>query len=179
MTVRYRNIARVVKTHGKHGEVVAEVLRGLPLLVRPGLEVALTPPALKRDRFCRVERVTDAGTGVLVSFFGIDSISSAEEVVGCYLLARETDLDIDALTASLDELRGRVVVDARFGVLGTIVDVMALPANDVWVVDGGGYGEVLLPVIPDVLDEIPPAGDIPVHVMDGLVDLSGREEDLS
>lgn len=38
------------------------------------MRVALTPPALKRDRFCTVVSVTDTGDGDLVSFEGIDEL---------------------------------------------------------------------------------------------------------
>ncbi|OUP08253.1 PRC-barrel domain-containing protein [Collinsella sp. An2] len=174
MTVRYRNIARVVRTHGRRGEVVAEALRGLPFVVRTGLEVALTPPALKRDRFMTVESVRDQGDQFVVAFAGIDSLTAAVDIVGCYLLAREDDLDLGALEVSLDRLRGREVIDERFGSLGVLSDIMETPANDVWVVEGGPYGEVLIPVIDDAIDAIPDDGPLPVHIMDGLIDTSSR-----
>ena len=43
--------------------------------------------------------------------------------------------------------------------------------------DGGAYGEVLVPVIEPVLDAIPEAGAISVHVMDGIVDAPAPEAD--
>lgn len=44
------------------------------------MRVALTPPALKRDRFCTVVSVTDTGDGDLVSFEGIDDLTAAEGI---------------------------------------------------------------------------------------------------
>ena len=48
---------------------------------------------------------------------------------------------------------------------------METPANDVWVVEGPDHGEVLIPVIDDVVSTIPVEGPISVRVMDGLLDL--------
>ncbi len=149
------------------GEVTVEPLRGLPFLLRAGMTVALTPPALDRDRFCRVDDA-DPRTG-LASFTGISDLDAAEKVSGCYVLARADEIDMGPLDAAVDDLIGRAVRDARYGGLGEITEVMQTPANDVWVVEGA-YGEVLLPVIEQVVAEIPETGEIEVEVMDGLID---------
>ena len=134
------------------------------------MRVALTPPALKRDRFCTVESVTETGDGDLVKFSGIDDLTAAEGVAGCYVLADAGDFELDPLTSAYDDLMGRTVVDDRYGDLGRITEIMSTPANDVWVVDGGRYGEVLIPVIEQVVLDLPETGDISVHCMDGLID---------
>ena len=46
---------------------------------------------------------------------------------------------------------------------------METPANDVWVIAGGAYGEVLVPVVEDVVLDIPEPVRIRVKVMDGLI----------
>ena len=172
MPVTYRNIARVVRPHGSKGEVLVAPLRGLPLLVHEGMRVALTPPALKRERFSVVERVRGiSDEGAIVQFSCSQSLSEAEPLSGCYLLADAAGLDIGPLTAAVDELIGRAVIDDRHGELGTIREVLETPANDVWTVDGTPRGEILIPVISDVIDAIPLHGPIPVHIMDGLLDL--------
>lgn len=135
------------------------------------MRVALTPPALKRDRFCAVESVTETGDGDLVKFSGIDDLTAAEGVAGCFVLADAADLDLGPLTSAYDDLIGRTVLDDRFGDLGRIVEIMSTPANDVWVVDGGRYGEVLIPVIEQVVLDLTEEGPISVHCMDGLIDI--------
>ena len=89
------------------------------------MRVALTPPALKRDRFCTVVSVTDTGDGDLVSFEGIDDLTAAEGITGCYVLANRDDFELDSLDAAYTDLMGREVVDERFGSLGTIVEIVA------------------------------------------------------
>ena len=135
------------------------------------MRVALTPPALKRDRFCTVESVAETGDGDLVKFSGIDDLTAAEGISACFVLADAADLELDPLTIAYDDLLGRTVIDDRFGGLGTIAEIMSTPANDVWVVNGGRYGEVLIPVIEQVVLDLPETGDISVHCMDGLIDV--------
>lgn len=144
-------------------------LRGLPFLLHKGLQCALTPPALERDRFSRVTKVTEGGSEMLVSFSGIENLDAAESIAGCLVLVRADDIDIDPLTAPIDNLLDRTVIDERFGELGTIEEVICTPANNVWSISGGAYGEVLVPVIPSVVSEIPDEGPIAIRVMDGIV----------
>ena len=171
MPAHYRNIARVVKPHGSKGEVIVLPLDGLPFLLYEGLRVALTPPALERDRFCTVETLREGPSGDIVRFSGIDGLDAASKVAGCYVLAAEDDLDLGPLDAAYDDLLGREVVDERYGPLGTIEDILENPVHDVWCVRGP-YGEVLVPVVEAALDGIPEDGPIFTHVMDGLVELS-------
>lgn len=132
--------------------------------------VALTPPALDRDRFCTVESLAGDGDEARVKFSGIDSIADAEAVAGCWVLARTDDIDLGPMDVAYDDILGRDIADPRYGDLGRVVEVLETPANDVWVVDGGAYGEILLPVIPSVVSEIPESGAIEVTLLDGLVE---------
>lgn len=165
----YKNIARVVRPHGRKGELLVQPLRGLPFLLTPGLRVALTPPQLKGDRFRTVTSVTSFGDDALVSLSGIDTIGDAEDLAGCFVLAAADDLDLGPLDVAFDDLIGRSVFDERYGDVGQIVEILETPANDVWSINGQ-YGEVLLPVIEQVVSDIPHDGPITVHVLDGLID---------
>lgn len=143
-------------------------LRGLPFLLRVGMTVALTPPSLTRDRFCTVTSVNEVASRA--TFSGISSIDGAQTIVGCHVLACADDVVLDALEVPFSELIGREVHDERYGDLGTIEEVMETPANNVWVVSGSSYGEVLIPVIADVVHLLPDSGTIEVRIMDGLID---------
>lgn len=146
-------------------------LRGLPLLLSRGMKVHLTPPALKRERVSTVEAVSLVPEGARVRFSCSRNLDEAESLARCYVLANCDDFELGALDAAFDELIGRSVVDERHGEIGVIGEVMETPANDVWVVDGGAYGEVLIPVIADVVEAIPSEGPISVRLMDGLLNL--------
>lgn len=153
-------------------------LRGLPFLLEKGLNCALTPPALDRDRFCLIESVSCGGSEALVSFTGIDSLDAAEAVAGCYVLVAEDDLDLSPLDHAIDDVLERKVEDARYGYLGVITEVICTPANDVWTIDEGPFGELLIPVIDEVIDSIPDDGPIHTTIMDGIVTENEREDSL-
>ena len=168
MRERFRAIARVEKTHGRRGEVVTVSVHGLPSLVREGLEVFVVPPALKGPRSHLVASCsTDDRAGSLVALSGVDALRAAESLVGRTLLAREGDLPADLALHDAERLVGREVEVVPTGETGVISEVMRGPANDVWVVRGE-LGEILLPVIDDVVEAVPACGRIPVRVPAGL-----------
>lgn len=136
------------------------------------MQVCLTPPALARERFSTVEAVAGSAQGPRVRFSCSHTLDDAEGLIGCYVLARADDLELGPRDVAFADLVGRCVVDRRHGDLGTIESVMETPANDVWVISGGPFGEVLLPVIESVVPAIPDEGPIEVCVMDGLLDMS-------
>ena len=167
MRTKYRCIARVEKTHGKKGEVVTVPVHGLPRLVRMGLEVAVVPPVVGSNRWHEVLEVTSSGkNGDLVRLSGSTCLSDAESLVGRYLLAPESELPSDLALHDPARLIGRAVTDDEDRV-GTIVEVLTGPANDVWVVRGP-EGEILLPVIDHVVSSVPDSGPIMVKVPAGL-----------
>ena len=146
-------------------------LRGLPFLLVEGMRVHITPPALRRERVSTVESVSETPDGARVRFSCAHNLDAAESLTGCYVLASCDDFELGRLDSAVGDLLGRSVVDERFGDLGSIVEVMETPANDVWVLDGSSHGEVLMPVIDEVIVELPEEGAITVHIMDGLLDL--------
>ena len=66
-----------------------------------------------------------------------------------------------------ERLVGREVVNEGDGRRARIREVMCGPANDVWVLDADG-AEVLVPVVDEVVSEVPAEGPIPVSVPRGV-----------
>ena len=169
MRERYRSIARVEKTHGRRGEVVTVSVRGLPSLVRPGLSVALVPPDGRHDRWHTVTSCSSDGrSGQLVGLSGVSTLDEARALVGATLLACEADLPADLSLRDAGRLIGREVTDVRSGRRGAIAEVMRGPANDVWVVRDE-TGELLVPVVDEVVVEAGDEGPILVRPPEGLV----------
>lgn len=171
MRTAYKNIARVVRPHGTKGEVLVAPLRGLPLLLAESMQVHLTPPALNRERLSTVESISITPDGARVRFSCAHDLDAAESLSGCLVLASCDDFELGRLEAAVGDLLGRPVVDERFGDLGVISEVIETPANDVWALQGSSHGEILVPVIDDVIIELPDEGPISVRIMDGLLDL--------
>lgn len=160
----------VVKTHGLKGEVTVAPATDLPFVFPAGLQVWFVPPP-SSIRAARLEGVRRGAKGPIVKFEGIDDISTAETLRGIDLLARKTDLPVAWIEPGPEACAfvGYKITDAKHGFIGEVVDEIVTGANDVWVVDGP-FGEVLIPVIDDVVlkvDDTAHAAD--VRLLPGLL----------
>lgn len=164
----------MVKAHGRNGEVVTVSVHGLPPLMREGLRLAVVPPPLKDDRWHTVISVDDGwGTGQLIGLSGVRDIAAAQALVGKLLLARSDDLPEDIALHDIDALMGREVYDEAHELPGTIEEILVGPANDVWSVvlrdERRGVCETyLIPVIDEVVREVPPTGAVRIRIPEGL-----------
>lgn len=167
-------LGRVVKTHGLKGEVSVIPAADLPFVLPIGLEVWFVPPP-PGVRTGRVEDVRRGPKGPLVKVSGINDITVAQRTVGSEIIARVGDLPAEwnEPAEQTDEPLGLSVTDVARGPLGEIVEVIVTGANDVWVLDGP-LGEVLLPVIDDVVVSIDwDARTAIVRALDGLLPEEG------
>lgn len=77
-------IARVAKTQGRHGEVAVQVHSDAPDRFHTGLKVfALDEKNARRE--VEVEDLRPHKDHLVLKFAGVDSMSDAEELVGCEL----------------------------------------------------------------------------------------------
>jgi 16S rRNA processing protein RimM len=163
-------LARVVKSHGLKGEVAVEPAANLPFVLPVGLEVWFVPPP-SGVRSGHIENVRRGPKGPLVKVSGVDEIGVAQKLVGAEIMVRTEDLPAgwdEPVEEEADPV-GLAVNDVERGSLGQVVEVIFTGANDVWVVEGP-YGEVLLPVIDQVVLEIDwEAETVQVRLLDGLL----------
>ncbi len=142
---------------------------GLPFVIHEGLHVWLTPPPPGvRDGV--IQSVRSGPKGPLVKISGIDDIDSASRTRGCALVARPADLpELEDIEVADDPVGLELHTDTG-EFLGMVVEVIETGANDVWIVQGGDFGQVLLPVIDDVVLQIDEeARTALVHLLPGLV----------
>jgi 16S rRNA processing protein RimM len=139
-------LGRIVKTHGLAGEVSVAVTDGLPLERLIGVRVwFVPPPGIVRESV--ISGVRRGPKGPLVKLDGIDGPDAAAALRGTTILAAEADVPADMVPEPEDDPVGMRVVDETRGDIGFIEEVLVTGANDVWVVHGGPFGEVLIPVI--------------------------------
>jgi 16S rRNA processing protein RimM len=163
-------IARVVKTHGLKGELAVEPTPGFEFAPPTGLEVWFVPPPVGL-RSGRLESIRRGPRGPLLKVSGIDDIGVAGTVVGTEIIARSVDLPAEMLQPAevVEDGLGLSVTDVERGLLGEVVEVIVTGANDVWVIDGP-FGEVLLPVIDDVIVSVDwDAATATVRLLPGLL----------
>lgn len=147
-------VGHVTKAHGIRGEVAVEVrsdnpdrfVDGATLFTHDGHSLTM-------------ERAHEHGARMLVKFEGVDDRSAAEALRGQELVVPESWLP------ALDEgeywpfqLEGCVVETESGRSLGSITEVIANPANDLWVATDDVGEETLVPAIRDVIVEVDIAG---------------------
>jgi len=138
-------------------------LSGLRLLEPDGTE--------RKARVIRA-RPHKSGGWILV-LGGVRDRDGAESLRGAVLIAAREELPPPGEDEwFVADLVGSEVVSDAGEPLGTLEEVLKMPANDVFVVRGP-RGEILLPVIDDVIRTVDPeAGRVTVHLLPGLVEES-------
>ncbi len=158
-------MGRVTRAHGVRGEVAVQPLSEVPERFAPGSVLLLGPDG--------DHRLTVAGSRphqnrLLVKFREVGDRDEAEALRGRLLLVAE-----DAVPPIDDEDRfwvhqvaGLDVVTEDGRSLGRIREVLANPANDVWVTEGGA----LIPAVRDIVVEVDvPGGRAVVRDVPGLL----------
>ena len=168
MPVPYRRLGRVMKAHGTDGEVSVAATTDLTVLASAAATVWIVPPPPSGAIPHAITTVRSGPRGPLIRLSGVESAADAHELAGRWLLARGEEMPAEE---GSDLLVGMHVRDRLRGDIGTVADVIVTGANDVLVVTGGPFGEVLIPVIEDVIRGI----DEELHVidvvlLDGLID---------
>jgi 16S rRNA processing protein RimM len=142
-------VGRITKPHGVHGEVSVFVLSEVPERFAPGATVWLddgSPLIVASNR--------PHGGRLLVSFEGIDDRARAEELRGRSLVIPESDLPpLPEGSWWPHELEGAEIVTESGMSLGTLVEVVANPANDLWVARSNDR-ETLIPAIREVVASV-------------------------
>lgn len=166
----YLKVARIVKTRALMGEVMAVSVDGLPFCLYEGLNVWIVPPVDNVPRQSSIVSISsESDSCSFISLDSIEDIDAAKNIVGCYLLVSRDDIDLDEYTSS-NTFVDRKLIDERYGDLGLVTEYLETPANDVLLVNGQ-YGEILIPLIDDVIVELPQSCNLPIktHIMDGLI----------
>lgn len=163
-------VAELGRPHGLRGEIEARLdgvgpdelrsLAGLSLLRPDGEETA-----------AGVIGARPKGRGWILGIRGIEDRDEAAAWRGSLLIAPRASLpEPEDGEWYVADLVGLAVVTDRGESLGTLDEVLHLPANDVFVVRGG-RGEILLPVTDEVVREVDrEAGRVTVHLLPGLVE---------
>lgn len=172
----WANVAELTKTKTLAGGLIARPAPGLPFLLSEGLEVAFVPPQIDAPRCARVASVTVEGRDFhLVMFEGVDSIDSAERLVGCSCLVRRADLPAGVLAAASEAtgLAGFEVHDQQAGFVGLVEDTVENPGQVLLsVAPATGGRSVLIPLVDEFVVSLnEDARRLDVALPGGLLDL--------
>jgi 16S rRNA processing protein RimM len=158
----------VMRPHGIRGEVAVDLKQDLLACIAEKSEIRVS----SRDgaeRHLRVERVREHKGRLIIKFEGVDTREGAEQLRAFTIwLTREQIGPLEGDRWFVQDVLGMDVDTDEGEHLGKVAEVMHMPANDVFVVRGEG-GEILLPVIADVIVDVDvEAGKMLVHLMEGL-----------
>lgn len=108
---------------------------------------------------------------VILKFKGYDSINDVEKYRrGKLLVTRDKAVRLKKDEYFVADMIGMQVVTDAGEVLGTLKEVLATGANDVYVVSRADGSEVLLPAIKECIKKVDMDGQVmEVHVMEGLL----------
>lgn len=161
-------VGRLARAHGVRGEVAVQLLTEVESRFEPGSELLLGPAG---ERRLTVKAARPHHGRLLVTFEGIDDRTKAEALGGLFLMVpREDAPSLPEGRYWIHELVGLEVRHEDGRVLGRLLDVVANPANDLWVVDAGDR-EVLIPALKEVIVGIDlEAGTATIRELPGLLD---------
>jgi 16S rRNA processing protein RimM len=155
----YLHVGLIVNTHGIRGELRVLSKTDFPeIRFAPGSRLLLLHERLERPLPLTVEKSRPHKSTMVVKFREWNNINEAEPYKGGRLVVTREDL------APLNEEEGEFYFHQIIGCrvettdghsVGTVKEILQLPANDVWVVQPQGDGrEILLPYIDDVVKEV-------------------------
>jgi 16S rRNA processing protein RimM len=107
----FTTLARVLKVQGRRGELAVELLSDVPGRFRVGLRLsALGKNEARRE--LQVEELWPHKNRLVLKFAGVDSISDAEDLVGCELqVPRRDRAQLEPGWTFVSDLVGCVVFD--------------------------------------------------------------------
>ena len=158
----------ITKTHGLRGEVKVYTTSDDPYRFETLESVILKGRGNKRR--VGIEHVRYVGDRTVLKLEGIDTVEEAAKIVDCELMIERGEaMELFENEYYIGDLIGcRVYVDSG-EILGTVTDVFATGANDVYTVRTEDGKEVLLPAIREcILSVEPEEQKIVVHHMKGL-----------
>ncbi len=158
----------VTRPHGIRGEVVVDLKRDLLDCIVVGTKIRLTTRN-EDESFRVVERARRHKGCLILKLVDADTRDGAADLKGHTVwLSREQVGTLPEGRYFVEDVLGIEVYTENGEHLGTVEDVLNMPASDVYVVRGGGR-EILLPVIDEVVKDVDVVGrKMVVHLMEGL-----------
>jgi len=165
-------IARIARTRGNRGEVLAELHTDFPARFDGLKEVLLQFPDGRQDLYFLDHSWEHKGRQVL-KLAGIDTISEAENLVGAWVRVDAGEaVKLPAGTYYDHDLVGCAVVDIRGKRLGMVKEVFRIEGNNLLVVESA-EGEFWVPAKEPICREVSlTAKEILVDLPEGLIELN-------
>lgn len=173
MRRQYLELGKIVGTHGVRGEMRVQPWCDSPAFFQQFHTLYFSKGG---EDPTKVISSRPHGNVMLLKLEGINTVEAASVLRGRVLFMNRDDADLAQGDYFIQDLIGCRVIDADTERLyGTLTDVSATGANDVWHVQDGSGREYLLPAIPPVvIDTDVDHEEIKIRPLKGIFD--GPEE---
>ncbi|MDK2821045.1 MAG: rRNA processing protein RimM [Clostridia bacterium] len=163
-------IGKVINTHGLRGEVKVLPLTDFPERFRSDLKLYLEQG--EKIHTVTVNRVRTQGRHLIIKFSEINDANEAEKLRGALLKVEPWEVEpLPPGHYYIFQLVGASVFTTDGDFLGTLREVIATGANDVFVVKNDENKEILIPALKDVVKNIDlDKGKIEIKIIPGLLD---------
>jgi 16S rRNA processing protein RimM len=161
-------VGRIARPVGVRGEVKVNLLTDDPHRLDGEGEVFIGTQEVDAERFS-IERIRMMNGSWVAAFAGVETRDAAEQLRDRYVFVPERDAP-KAKTGAyrVDDIIGCTVVTTEGRSVGTVGDVLALPANDVWIVRQGDR-EYMVPAVRAIIRVVDvPGKRIVVTALEGL-----------
>jgi 16S rRNA processing protein RimM len=164
-------VGRIVTAHGIQGECAVEVLTDSPDRFAPGATLSAGDP--EGDvRHLTVQKSRQHQRKLLVKFHEVADRNGAEALRGTLLsIPAEEAIPTEEGFYYPHELEGLPVLNEAGERLGTLHEVLANPASDIWVVRTANGRRVMVPAVEEFVREVDlEAGRIVLAPIGGMFD---------
>jgi 16S rRNA processing protein RimM len=179
MMQNYFQVGVVTGTHGVNG-----VLKVIPTTNDPArfgslCNVYISSNRISSGKFSEADLIRKkvlnarlSGNIVLVTLDDIKTKVDAESLKGMVMLVERKDaVKLDEDEYFIADIIGCSVYDKCIGYIGDLKDVISTGSNDVYIVNGGKIGEVLVPALKEVIMKVSlDARRIDIELPRGLID---------
>lgn len=167
-------VGQVVRAHGVRGELRVKVLTDYPERLLHLDEVALSridTPSRKDVEFFDVELARPHQDHLILKLSDLNDRDEADRMRGHYIMvALEDAVPLEDDEYYHFQLIGLTMVTDQGQVLGQVAEILETGANDVYIVRGEAYGELLIPAIESVIQKIDlDAKQITITPLEGLL----------
>lgn len=169
---KYLRVGVITSPHGVRGEVKVYPTTDDVMRFKK-LDKVILDLGRGETRELKIRQVKFFKNMVILKFKGYDNINDVETWrQKDLLITREQAVTLQPDEYFITDLIGLLVKDDTGAEVGTVKDVLETGANDVYVVALPNGKELLLPAIKDcILNVDIEAGEMTVHILDGLMDL--------
>ncbi len=180
MKPAYLLLGEILRPHGVRGELRVRLFTDYPERIASLKTVYLADsPEAAQPKPYHVTGMRMNGPFGLLKLDEIPDRTQADRLRGLFVLIdMEHAVPLEEGEFYLYQLIGVQVQTEDGETLGTLVDVLETGANDVYVVDSPQYGEILIPVLDEVVVDTDVAmGRLIVHLPDGLLPESSNSDE--